>query len=157
MSETYNLERQQNLENSIDPTGKKWTIVHIKGTALYEARPEPYRSDIVTPGEFEGRWTKPSLLQDQISLFLNRAWDKAEAVAQKMERKAHASKQAAKEEQKTAEESLSEIDPEIKEFLGESLGKFYADMSYPELVDLAKEKGIDARKKVDIIAALNEG
>lgn len=135
MSDTYNLERQQNIENNIDPTGKKWEIYHIKGSSLYEARPIPYNAQTTIPEEFEGRWTKHTLLTEQINLFLHRVWDKAELAAKKLERKAEAGKQslartaeiaeAAEAEdlaaKKTPEESLDELPTEVKEALGNLL------------------------------------
>ena len=137
MSETFNLDRHQNVEHNIDPQGKKWNIYHIKGSALYEARPEPYRVDTEIPDEFKGRWTKPTLLDQQIKLYVNRAWDAVE-LAQK---KAAANKRAAEQRQKTREEnekqakkvskkkakkktvkeSIDELPDEIKEELGETI------------------------------------
>lgn len=121
MSEAFNLDRHVNIENSIDPTGKKWEIFHIKGSALYEARPNPYNQATEIPDEFKGRWTKPTILQEQINLFLNRAWDKAEEAQRKAPAKARteAKKQATKK--KSAEESLAELPPEIKEELGSTI------------------------------------
>jgi hypothetical protein len=123
MSDRYNLERQHNIENNIDPTGKKWEIYHIKGSALYECRPNPYNPQTTIPDEFKGRWTKHTLLQDQILLFLNRAWDKAEKEAQKLERKNQATKEskAKKAPKKTAKESLDELPDEIKNALGDTI------------------------------------
>lgn len=84
MSEEFNLDRKVNIDNSIDPTGKKWEIIHIKGSALYEARPNPYNAQTAIPDEFSGRWTKTHQLQDQINLYLNRAWDASEEAAKKL-------------------------------------------------------------------------
>lgn len=78
MSEKFNLDRQVNIENNIDATGKKWEIVHLKGSALYEARVNPYNAQTNIPKEFEGRWTKPILLEKQIKKYLNASWDAAE-------------------------------------------------------------------------------
>jgi hypothetical protein len=96
MSDTFNLDRKMNMDNNIDPNGRKWNIVHIKGTALYTARPEPYRDDIVFPDEFKGRWTKPTLLDKQIKLYLTRAWNKADEATAKSERRIQAAKEAKK-------------------------------------------------------------
>ena len=98
MSDTFNLDRQMNIENNIDPTGKKWEIFQIKGSALFEARPNPYREDIVIPDEFTGRWTKPTILQDKINLFLNRMWNKAEEAQKKTaaNKRAHEAREATK-------------------------------------------------------------
>lgn len=127
MSDTYNLERETNVEANIDPTGKKWEIYHIKGSSLYEARPNPYNAQTTIPDEFVGRWTKHTLLQEQMNLFLNRAWDKAEKEAAKLERKNQASKEsrakvvANPKPKKTAQESLDELPPEVKEALGDTI------------------------------------
>jgi hypothetical protein len=94
MSESFNLDRKVNIENSIDPTGKKWEIFHIKGSALYEARPNPYNAQTKIPDEFSGRWTKTQKLQEQIDLYLNRSWDASEEVAKKAAGKARAKKAA---------------------------------------------------------------
>ena len=106
MSGTFNLERQTNVANNIDATGKKWEIVHIKGSALYEARPNPYRSDFVCPKEFEGRWTKHTLLDQQIKLYVNRSWDQAEKVKAANARQAQAAKEvkAGKKDDPTTKE-----------------------------------------------------
>jgi len=98
MSETFNLDRETNMQHNIDPTGRKWEIKQIKGTALFVGVPNPYRSDFVCPDEFEGRWTKPDLLMKQIKLYLTRAWDKSDEAKMKAERKAQAAKEAAKKE-----------------------------------------------------------
>ena len=83
MSEAFDLDRQTNISNNIDPLGKKWEIKHIKGSALYEARPNPYNAQTKIPDEFSGRWTKPHVLQEQIELYLNRAWDASDEAAKK--------------------------------------------------------------------------
>jgi hypothetical protein len=129
MSVTFNLDRHMNVENSIDPTGKKWEIFHIKGSALYEARPNPYNAQTEIPDEFKGRWTKPTLLQEQINLFLSRTWDAAEEAQRKSAANARANdareatktanKKAAKK--KSAKESIDELPEEIKQELGETI------------------------------------
>jgi hypothetical protein len=122
MSETYNLEREQNIENNIDPTGKKWEIYHIKGSSLYEARPIPYNAQTTIPDEFIGRWTKHTLLTEQIKLFLNRVWDAAELKTRKLERKSEAAKES-KAKKQTPEESLDGLSAEIKEALGDTISQ----------------------------------
>jgi hypothetical protein len=92
---SFSVEREVSIEKNVDPTGRKWNVVHLKGSALYEARPEPYRSDIVTPDEFEGRWTKPEMLLKQIRLYLNRAWDASDKAAEKAARQQQAAIEAA--------------------------------------------------------------
>lgn len=123
MSEVYNLERQQNIENRIDPTGKKWEIYSIKGSALFECRPIPYNPNTIIPDEFKGRWTKTTLLLEQVLLYLNRAWDKADAAKLKNDRRNQAAKEnaKAKPKQKTAKESLDELPQEVKDTLGDTI------------------------------------
>ena len=120
MSEKFNLDRELNIRESVDPRGVKWNIMHIRGTALYEARPHNNKSDI--PDEFIGRWTKPDLLKQQIDLYLNRAWDKAEEEAKRApanKRAADKRKQTTKAKQKTAKESLDELSDDVKKELGD--------------------------------------
>ena len=121
MSDTFNLDRHTNIANNIDPTGKKWEIFHIKGSALYTARPNPFNEQTKIPGEFEGRWTKHTLLQEQINLYLTRAWDAAEE-AQRMaasRKRTQSMKEETKAKNKTAKESLDELPDEIKAELGD--------------------------------------
>tara|TARA_B100001123_G_scaffold114278_2_gene133034 strand:+ start:11704 stop:12075 length:372 start_codon:yes stop_codon:yes gene_type:complete len=119
MTEEYNLDREIAVEKNVDPTGRKWEIVHLKGSALYEARPNPYRADTQIPDEFAGKWTKHTLLNDQINLYLNRVWDASELATKKNARKAHASKQS-KQKKATKDEinDLSAIPDKIKRSLG---------------------------------------
>ena len=93
MSETFNLDRKMNIDNNVDALGKQWNIVHIKGSALFEARVEPYNAQTQTPKEFEGRWTKPDLLQSKITAYLNRSWDQAEQKAKMAAANARAQEQ----------------------------------------------------------------
>ena len=94
--ETYNLDRQIAIENNIDALGKKWEIVQAgRESNLVMAIPEPYREDFVCPKPFIGKWTSRDILQEQITLYLNQSWDKAEAVIQKNARKEQAAKEAA--------------------------------------------------------------
>lgn len=99
MSETFNLDRQINIDNNIDALGKKWEVVHLKGSALYEARPNPYNAQTNTPPEMEGRWTKPDLLMKQIKKYLNASWDMAEEA----QKKSAANKRAADQRAATKE------------------------------------------------------
>ena len=119
MTEEYNLDREIAIEKNVDPTGRKWEIVHLKGSSLYEARPNPYRADTQIPDEFGGKWTKHTLLNDQIKLYLNRVWDASELAAKKNARKAHASKQSKKKKATKNEiNDLSAIPDKIKKSLG---------------------------------------
>ena len=119
MTEEYNLDREIAIEKNVDPTGRKWEIVHLKGSSLYEARPNPYRADTQIPDEFAGKWTKHTLIKDQIKLYLNRVWDASELAAKKNARKAHASKQSKKKKATKNEiNDLSAIPDKIKKSLG---------------------------------------
>ena len=119
MTEEYNLDREIAIEKSEDPTGRKWEVVHLKGSSLYEARPNPYRADTQIPDEFAGKWTKHTLIKDQIKLYLNRVWDASELAAKKNARKAHASKQSKKKKATKNEiNDLSAIPDKIKRSLG---------------------------------------
>jgi hypothetical protein len=191
MSEVFNLDRKVNMQENIDPTGKKWEVkkVNISGS-LYVAVPNPYREDFVCPKEFAGSWTQPSILQEKITIWLNRQWDKAEAAQQRAGIVATQEKLAEKlEETKiTPQQSIDNLSPEVRAMVedmndGESEEETnestasapdkaeadndsdeaqaeaskevdYSSLTYPELLDRAKAKGITAKKKVEIIAAL---
>ena len=118
MTDKFNLDREIAIEKNVDPTGRKWEIVHLKGSSLYEARPNPYRVDTQIPDEFAGKWTKHTLIKDQIKLYLNRVWDASELATQKNARKAQASKQAKKKATPEEINDLSSIPQKIKDRLG---------------------------------------
>ena len=118
MTDKFNLDREIAIEKNVDPTGRKWEIVHLKGSSLYEARPNPYRVDTQIPDEFAGKWTKHTLIKEQIKLYLNRAWDASELATQKNARKAQASKQAKKKATPEEINDLSSIPQKIKDRLG---------------------------------------
>ena len=117
MSEEFNLDRELNIQHNVDALGKKWNVVHIRGTALYEARPEPYRSDFQCPKEFAGQWTKPPVLKELITKYVTRTWDKSEKASQKNDRKAYKNKTTAADHAK----SLEDLPQEIKDELGEAI------------------------------------
>lgn len=112
MSETFNLDRKMNIDNNVDALGKQWNIVHIKGSALFEARVEPYNAQTQTPKEFEGRWTKPDLLQSKINAYLNRSWDQAEQKAKMAAANARAQEQreATRAANEAAEAEQAKVD-----------------------------------------------
>lgn len=103
----YNIDRAEREKHSIDALGKKWNIKVNKQNGLCHARPEPDREDAVIPKEFEGQWTKPSLLGEQIKVYVQRSWDHAEKVQQAAERKAIVFKEAqhAKAKEEKAKEA----------------------------------------------------
>ena len=82
MSE-FNLDRETNIENNIDASGKKWEVLHKRGTALYLARPVPDRKDAIIPGRFAGMWTKAQHCQEQISIYVKNSWLEADRVRAK--------------------------------------------------------------------------
>jgi hypothetical protein len=87
MSE-FSLDRQQNIANNIDASGKKWEVLHKRGTAMYLARPVPDRKDAVIPARFAGFWTKAQLCQDQITMYCEQSWNEADRIAAKNRRTA---------------------------------------------------------------------
>ena len=93
MSEAFNLDRETNIENNIDATGKKWVIQTERGRHLFFVRPDPDRADAVIPDLLQGKWTKRMYLQDAIDTYIKRSWEHADAVAQKNERKAQVAKE----------------------------------------------------------------
>lgn len=94
----FNLDREMNVRENIDATGKKWVIYTERGRHLFFARPEPDRADAVIPKELSGRWTKKMLLDEAIKLHVKSSWDHAEEVTARNARKAQAAKEAAKHE-----------------------------------------------------------
>lgn len=101
MSEEFNLDRVQNIEHNVDANGRKWKIHFNRGTSLCKVRPEPDREDAVIPDNMSGNWTKPSLLQEQITKYVTATWDKADDADIKAERK----RQAAREHSKAKNDS----------------------------------------------------
>lgn len=93
MSETFNLDRETNIKENIDATGKKWKIYTERGRHLFFTRPEPDRADAVIPESLSGRWTKRMLLDDAIKLHVVNSWDHADEVRIRNERKAQAAKE----------------------------------------------------------------
>ncbi len=110
MSE-FNLDRDIAIKNNVDALGKKWVIHYNRGTSMCYVRPDPDRVDAVIPEEFQGLWTKPSIVEPIIKKYLNDSWDKAEAANAKAERKREVAKEAkkngAKETKVTDEESAA--------------------------------------------------
>ncbi len=125
MSEqAFNLDRKVNMEENIDPTGKKWEIKKVnKSGALFLAVPNPYRADFVCPTPFAGSWTQPSVLQEKITAWLNQQWDKSEEAQKRVGIVATQAKlEAAQAESKqTPEESMAALDPVIAKALEDVL------------------------------------
>ena len=95
MSDTYDLNRAQHEAENVDALGKKWVIHANRQNGLCYVRPEPDRSDAVIPQNMQGLWTKPSLLQEQVSKYVVDTWDVAEKAKADAERKAQAAKENA--------------------------------------------------------------
>lgn len=110
--EKFDLDRQISLENSIDPTGKKWEIHGQRGSALVHVRPNPDREGAVIPKPLEGKWTSPSVLKEKIDVWLKTQWNASD----KSVLKADGRKRA-----KSAKESLEALSKEVKEELGDVL------------------------------------
>ena len=89
----YNFDRAQREAEQVDALGKKWIVKVQRQNGLCYARPEPDREDAVIPKQMQGQWTKPSLLLEQINLYIKRTWDKAEEVAAANARTAKAAKE----------------------------------------------------------------
>jgi hypothetical protein len=100
--EMYNLDRENNIQASVDALGKKWEIHYNKQTGLCYARPNPDRSDAQIPKDLEGLWTKPSLLAPRIKKYVTDTWDHADRIKQENERKVQAAKEHAALEKKEA-------------------------------------------------------
>lgn len=115
MSESFNLDREQNILHNVDALGKKWNIQNIRGSSMYLARPEPYREDYEIPKCMQGKWTKVELLREQIQFHVKRTWDHADGIQAKSAGKARAVKA------KTNEESMADLDPAIAKELGDAI------------------------------------
>lgn len=113
-AESFNLDRDLNIQNNVDALGRKWHIVHIRGSALYEARPEPYRSDFQCPDEFKGRYTNTPMLLERIKVYVTKTWDNVDNKAAKKGKGKPVPKV-------THEESLDNLSAEIKEALGDDI------------------------------------
>ena len=170
MSEVFDLDRDTNIKNRIDATGKKWVIYKDRGTHLLYAKPEPGRSDSVIPKCMQGAWTKRFLLEDRIDQHVKESWDKADELTKKTERRLAAQKEAQRkgkyEEAAEGNEVPAEEDHN-EELAGrpddarskeeekeEAVVGSLEGMPYDQLLLLAKEQGIRERKKADIIKAL---
>ena len=94
MSDTFDLNRENNIDANVDALGKKWIIHFNKQNGLCHARPEPDRSDAVIPKDLKGQWTKPSLLAPRIKKYVTDTWDTADKAMADAARIAQAAKEA---------------------------------------------------------------
>jgi len=95
MSDTFDLNRENNIDANVDALGKKWIIHFNKQNGLCHARPKPDRSDAVIPKDLKGQWTKPSLLEPRIKKYVTETWDVAVKAQADAERTAQAAKENA--------------------------------------------------------------
>ena len=94
MSEpTFNLDRENNIKESVDAFGKQWQVHVQKGNGLCYVRPNPDREDAKIPTKLQGLWTKPSLVQPLIKAHCVASWDQADAAKQKSDRHEQAKKE----------------------------------------------------------------
>ena len=94
MSEpTFNLDRENNIDASVDAFGKQWQVHVQKGNGLCYVRPNPDREDAVIPPKLQGLWTKPSLVQPLIKAHCVASWDQADAAKLKADREVQAAKE----------------------------------------------------------------
>jgi hypothetical protein len=82
----FSLDREANIRNGIDATGRKWGIKSVRGSGMCYARPIPDREDAVIPKLIAGNWTKQSLLAPRIELYCKRSWDEADRIKLKNSR-----------------------------------------------------------------------
>jgi hypothetical protein len=157
MNEAFNIDRVTSMQHNIDPTGKKWELKGERGSSLVHARPNPDRADAIIPKEFQGKWTSPGVLQEKITVWLNKQWDKSDEAIRVAALKAGRTKLVVEdspaEAKQTPEESLAALDPAIAEELGDLiqvetpqdvLDQMEKDADYE--ADMAR-KAIQASKK----------
>jgi len=93
-NQEFSLDREMNIQNNVDATGKKWVIHTERGRHLFYTLPEGARPDAVIPDRLKGMFTKRMYLIDEIERYVKSSWDHADEVARKNERKAQAAKEA---------------------------------------------------------------
>ena len=94
--ETLTIDPQESIKNNVDALGKTWKVYYGRGSGLCFARPDPDRTDAVIPDNMKGRWTKPSLLQEQITKYVTETWEKAAKADKALERKREAAREQLK-------------------------------------------------------------
>jgi len=93
-NQEFSLDREMNIQNNVDATGKKWVIHTERGRHLFYTLPEGARSDAVIPDRLKGMFTKRMYLLDEIQRHVHDSWEHADAIKLKNERKAQAAKEA---------------------------------------------------------------
>lgn len=98
MSREFSLDRETNINENIDATGKKWEIHVEKGRHLFYTLPTGARADTVIPEKLQGMFTKKMYLDNRIREWVTESWNHADEVAAKNARKAQAAKEAKKKD-----------------------------------------------------------
>lgn len=86
------IDRDHCVSNNIDPKGNKWAIFKVNGTALYQVEVEEGNKQVAKPERLLGRFTKPSLAQEELTKFITERWDDSDQEAQKLARRNHKQK-----------------------------------------------------------------
>jgi len=93
-NQEFSLDREMNIQNNVDATGKKWVVHTERGRHLFYVRPEGGREDSVIPPKLQGMWTKRLYIDAALKQYLKDSWDHADEITRKNERKAQAAKEA---------------------------------------------------------------
>ena len=104
-NEEFSLDREMNIENNVDATGKKWNVHTERGRHLFYTLPENARPDAVIPDRLQGKFTKRMYLESEIKKYVQDTWDHADRVAQKNERKAQVAREHKNAKKETDEKA----------------------------------------------------
>lgn len=80
------------FKNNIDPTGRKWGIGKVVGTALYHIDVVDGPAVGSKPKDLNSKYTNPTLAQKAIEKYLADMWDYSEKKEQKLVRQEHRDK-----------------------------------------------------------------
>lgn len=83
------LTREQAIANLIAPTGNSFVIIKNPSNHMCRIEWKDKRSSL--PAELEGEWTSLRLALDNVNGYLNKFWDKSDAVVAKNLKKRNAS------------------------------------------------------------------
>ncbi len=106
---SFNPDRQYNIKENTDASGKKWNIHKTRQQGLYYARYEGFQEGNILPQGLEGRFTKPELCQKSINTYLTLSWDESEKAQVKAQRAKQAAIEVAEEAARIA--ALPVIEP----------------------------------------------
>jgi len=112
-NEEFSLDREMNIQNQVDATGKKWLVHTERGRHLFYTLPDGARPDAVIPERLKGMFTKRMYLETEIDRYVKESWEHADQIKAKNERKAQAAKEA--QRAKKAEESTDTPDTDSDE------------------------------------------